>query len=167
MIGNSLFGRKTPESLVAWYATVAYASKVLALRSELNNSDLRGEPIELTAQSILKRLNTQDYENGSNFRLFSGLAIPCFLLSKLRRDPSTISSARERIRKKTISYLKRLKFSIAVIETVQDTIDRIDGPFLEEFEREKMEHPNPNVFWGKWCNYFRNLDASDLSLFRP
>jgi hypothetical protein len=165
IIQNLLSAPNTPELLVAWYATLEYASKVLAVNSEFQNLDLTGEPIVLTAESILERPKTKKREDGSRFLGFSGAAIPCFLLGELQRNPSTINSVRERIREKTINYLEQLQFSPSVIRTVQNEIDRIDSPFLLQHELWIKE--NPNAFARKWCNYFRNLDASDLSLFRP
>jgi hypothetical protein len=69
------------------------------------------------------------------------------------------------IREKTANYLEQLQFSPQARSTVQNQIDQIDGSFLVQHELEIQG--NPNALRGTWCNYFRNLDPSDLSLFRP
>ena len=99
-------------------ATVEYVSKVLAVdsRSEFHNIELKGETITLTAESILERLKTQEHENRSHFRVYSGLEC---------RLPSMTSSMREEIKQKTISYLEELRFSPSVIKSVQNELDQI------------------------------------------
>jgi hypothetical protein len=159
IIQNLLSTPNTPESLVAWYATVEYASKILAVNSEFQHLDLTGESIVLTTESILERPKTKKREDGSRFLVFSGVAMPCFLLGKLHRNRSTIDPAREQIREKTTNYLEQLQFSPRAIRNVQDQIDEVDGSFLARYE---LSIPNAD-----WCNYFRNLDGSDLSLFHP
>jgi hypothetical protein len=60
----------TPESLVAWYATLEYASKFLAIGSPLGNLNLTGEPIVLTPGNLLESPSPKRRENGSNFICF-------------------------------------------------------------------------------------------------
>jgi hypothetical protein len=163
MIANLLSAPESPESLVAWYATVGFASIVLPwrLRRQILEEMRDGQSVVVTEQSILEKLGTkkQDHGNGSNFLLQSESAIQSFLLRELHTNPSAISSVRERIKERTKSYLEQLRFPPSVIENVQNEIDQIDGPFLEK-DKQRIEG-NP------CCNYFRDLDASDLSLFRP
>jgi len=107
--------------------------KILAVNSEFQNLDLTGESIVLTTESILGRPKTKKREDGSRFLVFSGVAMPCFLLGKLHRNPSTIDPAREQIREKTTNYLEQLQFSPRAIRNVQDQIDEVDGSFLARY----------------------------------
>jgi hypothetical protein len=174
IVAKFLSAPDNPESLVAWYATVGFASIVLPWRlaprlfpRQLIGQAHGAKPLVLTEEFVLASLGMeeQDRGNGSDFALLSGSAIECFLVRELHANPSAIPSIRYQVREKTTSYLKQLRFPRRTIENAQNEIDRIDGPFLEDY-RSGLE-ANTNAMSRSWFNYFRDLDATDLSLFRP
>jgi hypothetical protein len=155
------------ESLVAWYATIGIASFFLGTgrtAQEIREAVRLEESFEITMESILSSIAKgveiwKKRRSSMSFHVLSDGAVPCFLLQELHRDPSKITSARERIREQITNYLKQLGFPDGAIESVRNEIDEIDAAFVRECEQYADADP--------WCSYFRGLDASDLSLFRP
>ena len=167
LVGNLLSAPEDAESIVAWYATIGFGSFELQARwkgSEIFDAVERQKSIDVTAQSIVETLGIAEAERGTRFLSLSHGAIEYFLLGELHKNRSKIGSVRERIKEQTTKYLKQLRFRSDVVEAVQNEIDRLDCEFLKDFESSIAEDPN---FPHTWCNYFRTLDSSDLSLFHP
>jgi hypothetical protein len=170
IIGKILSAPDSPESLVAWYATVAFASAILDrtwMERKINQDTPSVNKIVLTEASILESLGSlrTPYRNASEFLLLSGTPIEYYLVGELQRNPTTVSSVQERIKRKTTSYLEQLRFSISVIEDVQREIDLIDRSFLDDY-RSRLE-ANADPMSRSWFSYFRDLDGTDLRLFCP
>lgn len=115
MIDILLPPAKTPEPCVAREATVEYVSNVLAIahRSPLKYTDWTGETITMRSEDILEALKTQIFDDGSRFRILSGLG---------NRNLAMTNSMREQIKEETSRYLEALQFPSHVINTVQKAI---------------------------------------------
>jgi hypothetical protein len=131
MIDILLPRAKTPEPCLAREAAVEYAANVLDMerpekrseqRSRFGNTDLAGEELTMTSESIIERLKKIKFEDGSNFRLLSGLE------RRLEdRRLSMKSSMREQIKDEITAYLQELQFPSRVLERVRSEIDEIEA----------------------------------------
>ena len=170
MIGKLLLPPDDHESLAAWYATIAFASAILQMSlspRQIVAEALAEENVVLTGSAILEVFGTDNkYRRfGSDFLLLSETVIESFLLGELDRNPSAINAVRERITQKTIGYLEQLRFSSNVIEDLRGQIGLLDNEYLEEVRLDTER--DRNGFMRIWFKYFRNLDASYLSRYRP
>jgi hypothetical protein len=122
---------KTPEPCLTREAAVEYAANVFDMetpekrsdqRSWFGNTDLAGEKITMTSERIFEGLKKMKFEDGSHFRLRSGLE------RRLQGQNLPMTSLmREQIKDEISGYLEELQFPLPVIERVRSEIDEIEA----------------------------------------
>jgi hypothetical protein len=166
LIGNLISAPHDSASLIAWYATLGFASFVLKTSREwmkIADTIVHEKLINVSADAILQTFKEKDkFDCGSRFLTLNYNTIDSFLVGVLDRNPSTLDSARQHVKDQMTTYLEReLPFPRSVVENVQREIDRLDIQFLKDHKEYIGEAPHSPLY--AWCSKFLTLESSDLN----